>query len=74
MDLTFDCEEIGSVTYRNGKLTVAVTDVNIDDILSDVLDDLDASDVLKHMDNDHFLEEIGVEDAKAFFDLVETEQ
>ncbi len=58
MDITFDTENV-SVSVQNSS-EVSVTAENVD--LATVLENLSASDILKHMDADAFLEEIGGEE------------
>lgn len=55
MDITFDTENV-SVSVQNNR-EVSVTAEGVD--LATLLDNFSAADILKHMDADDFLDEIG---------------
>ena len=55
MDITFDTERVNVEVRNNNEVSVTAESVD----LATVLENLSASDILKHMDADAFLEEIG---------------
>ncbi len=55
MDITFDTERVNVEVRNNNEVSVTAESVD----LATVLENLSAADILKHMDADTFLEEIG---------------
>ncbi len=55
MDITFDAQSVCISARNNAEVTIEASEID----LVTVLENFSAADVLKHMDADTFLEEIG---------------
>jgi hypothetical protein len=68
MDLELNCSSVGvSPTYSSKTVSVSVENAND----GDILDHFKIEDIISHFGYDKFLDEIGEERVKEYFDLTE---
>jgi hypothetical protein len=67
MNLSLSCKSVNVESNNYYKVDVEINDVEI----SDILDQIEIDDAIRHYDEDKVLEEIGIERVKEYFSLVE---